>query len=149
MAAMGDGSGFTTPEAAAEPVAAGETIVTDYGPDGRWAVVVRRQFAGLAWVLCRLADRVWEVEDVGAMERREGSFQRSTWISVTDDDDSGPNLGVEIAWGAAPEDATRVALDGEAHVTGQVEHGGYWLVRWKAPDPTEDDGDTAVRFDTD
>jgi hypothetical protein len=144
-----------TPEAAADTVAVGDTIAVEWGWDERWAVVVRRQFAGLAWVLCRTVDRAWEVEDAGTMRSEDGVAGRSTWISVTGDDDPGANLGVEIAWGGAPAGATRVTLGRASdEVTVSVDAGAYWLVRWEVPDPsTLDDDDydleTVPRFSSD
>jgi hypothetical protein len=80
--------------------------------------------------------------------RRDASTRenvRSTWISLVDFDvEDGPNVGVEITWGAAPPEATRAKLGrGEQELTAPVHEGAYWFIRWQVLD---DDDEKVIRF---
>jgi hypothetical protein len=106
--------------------------------DGAWAVVVRRSGDSFAFVLCRLDRDGWSVEDDGAMGASANAV-RSTWFSLLDFDEDGPNVGVDISWGSAPPGAELATLrSGDETFTAVVHAGTYWLVRWNVPDPAED-----------
>jgi hypothetical protein len=138
---MVGGNPQTTPESAAEDVLSGDIVAVDARADGRWAVVVGWDEGILAFALCRLEGKGWTVEDFGEMAAAPDS-SRSTWISLLEEDESGPNVGVDIAWGHAPAGVTRGVLRGAATewLVPAVD-GTYWLVRWEMPDPTENDDD--------
>jgi hypothetical protein len=132
---------FDTPENAAAAGTVGETLDVDASGDGRWAVVVRRHPQGLGFTLCKSVYGGWVFEDEGEMTTSERDSFHSTWISLVDVED-GPNVGVEISWGGAPPGTLRAVLrSGDEEFAVPVHDGGYWFVRWQAPDPAEDDDD--------
>jgi hypothetical protein len=134
---MTDRSRFRTPEAAATAVLPGETVEVDARGDGRWAVVILTRRGVLAFALCTRADEGWIVEGSGEMT---DSPIRSTWISLLDDDEPNPNVGVDVAWGTAPPGVNSGVLRGAANeFVVSALNGSYWLVRWEVPDPMEND----------
>jgi hypothetical protein len=138
---MPDDEPYGSPEHAAAAMLSGQTLDVDVRGDGRWAVVVRRHHWTPWFVLCKLVADGWVVEDDGEMASSQDSISRATWMSLTDADDSGPNLGVEIAWGSAPPGTARGLLrtaDRQEFAV-SIHDGIYWLVRWGVSD--DDDVD--------
>jgi hypothetical protein len=135
---------FETPEDAAAG-SVGAPLEVDASADGRWAVVIGGRRQSLRFALCKAAKGSWGFGDDGEMTPTRENV-RSTWISLVDFDvEDGPNVGVEITWGAAPPEATRAKLGrGEQELTAPVHEGAYWFIRWQVLD--DDDDEKVIRF---